>query len=56
VIVRKVTTVLGVIAGLAGLAGLAASSRHAVEVLVVVTAFLWLTGTIWHVLSIGSQP
>ena len=56
VIVRKVTTVLGVIAGLAGLAGLAASSWHAVEVLVVVTAFLWLTGTIWHVLSIGSQP
>jgi len=56
VIFRKVTTVLGTIALLAGLAGLIADSWHAVEVLVVVTAFLWLAATIWHVLSIGSQP
>jgi hypothetical protein len=56
VIFRKVTTVLGAIALLAGLAGLIANSWHAVEVLVVVTGFLWLTGTIWHVLTIGSQP
>ncbi len=56
VIFRKVTTVLGVIALLAGLAGLIANSWHAVEVLVVVTVFLWLTATIWHVLTIGSQP
>jgi hypothetical protein len=56
VIFRKITTVLGAIALVAGLAGLAASSWHAVEVLVVVTAFLWLTATIWHVLTIGSQP
>ena len=56
VIFRKVTTVLGAIALVAGLAGLIASSWHAVEVLVVVTAFLWLTATIWHVLTIGSPP
>jgi len=55
VIFRKVTTVLGAIALLAGLAGLIANSGHAVEVLVVFTTFLWLTATIWHVLSIGSQ-
>jgi hypothetical protein len=55
-IFRRVTTVLGTIAFLAGLAGLIADSGHAVEVLVVAMAFLWLTGTIWHVLSIGSQP
>jgi hypothetical protein len=56
VIFRKVTTVLGAIALLAGLAGLAANSGQAVEILVVATAFLWLTATIWHVLTIGSQP
>jgi hypothetical protein len=55
VIFRKVTTVLGAIALLAGLSGLIASSGHAVEVLVVATTFLWLTATIWHVLSIGPQ-
>ena len=56
VIFRKITTVLGAIALLAGLAGLIADSGQAVEVLVVATGFLWLTGTIWHVLSIGSEP
>lgn len=56
VLFRKVTTVLGAIALLAGLAGLAANNGHALEVLVVVTTFLWLTATIWHVLTIGSQP
>lgn len=56
VIFRKVTTVLGAIALLAGLSGLIANSWQAVEFLVVATTFLWLTATIWHVLSIGSQP
>jgi hypothetical protein len=55
-IFRRVTTVLGAIALLAGLTGLIANSRHALEILVVVTTFLWLTATIWHVLTIGSQP
>ena len=55
VIFRRITTVLGAIALLAGLAGLAANNRHAVEIVVVATAFLWLTAFIWHVLSIGSQ-
>jgi len=54
-IFRRVTTVLGAIALLAGLAGLIANSGHAVEILVVATTFLWLTATIWHVLSIGSS-
>jgi hypothetical protein len=56
VIFRRVTTVLGTIALLAGLAGLIANSGHAVEILVVTTGFLWLTATIWHVLSIGAEP
>ncbi len=56
VIFRKVTTVLGTIALLAGLAGLIANSGKALEILVVVTTFLWLTATIWHVLTIGSEP
>jgi hypothetical protein len=56
VIFRRVTTVLGTIALLAGLAGLIADNGHAVEILVVATGFLWLTATIWHVLSIGSGP
>jgi TRAP-type uncharacterized transport system fused permease subunit len=56
VIVRKVTTVLGTIALLAGLAGLIANSGKAVEGLVLATAFLWLTATLWHVQAIGSQP
>ena len=55
VIFRKITTVLGSIALLAGLAGLVANSGHAVEILFVATAFLWLTATIWHVLTIGSE-
>jgi hypothetical protein len=56
VIFRRITTVLGAAALLAGLAGLVADNGHAVEILVVATVFLWLTATIWHVLSIGSQP
>ena len=56
VIFRKVTTVLGAIALLAGLAGLIADSGQALEILVVATGFLWLTATIWHVLTIGSEP
>jgi small-conductance mechanosensitive channel len=56
VIFRKVTTVLGAIALLAGLTGLIADSGQALEALVVVTGFLWLTATIWHVLTIGSEP
>jgi hypothetical protein len=56
VIFRKITTVLGTIAVLAGLAGLIANSGKGLEVLVVFTTFLWLTATIWHVLTIGSEP
>ncbi len=56
VIFRKVTTVLGTIAVLAGLAGLIANSGEGLEGLVVFTTFLWLTATIWHVLTIGSEP
>jgi hypothetical protein len=56
VIFRRVTTVLGTIALLAGLIAVIADSGHALEILVVITAFLWLTATIWHVLTIGSQP
>jgi len=55
-IFRRITTVLGVIALLAALVGLIANSGHAVEVVVVMTTFLWLTGTIWHVLGIGAPP
>jgi len=54
-IVRRITTVLGAIALAAGLAGLAANSGHAVEIMVVFTVFLWLTATVWHVLSIGAD-
>ena len=56
VIFRKVTTVLGTIALLAGLIALIGNSGRALEFLVVFTAFLWLTATIWHVLTIGSEP
>ena len=56
VIFRKVTTVLGTIALLAGLTALIDDSGHALEILVVITGFLWLTATIWHVLTIGSEP
>jgi hypothetical protein len=54
-IFRRVTTVLGTIALLAGLIALIANSAHALEILVVITASLWLTGTMWHALTIGSQ-
>jgi hypothetical protein len=54
-IFREVTTVLGVTALAAGLVGLAGDSGHAVEVLVVATAGLCVTGIIWHVLTIGSD-
>jgi hypothetical protein len=56
VIFRKITTVLGAIALLAGLTGLVADSGKALEILVVTMGFLWLTATIWHVLTIGSEP
>ena len=49
VIFRRITTVLGTIALLAGLAGLITDSAHAVEILVVITVFLWLTAFIWHI-------
>ena len=52
---RRVTTVLGAIALLTGLIGLAGNSGQALETMVVATIFLWLTATIWHVLSIGEE-
>jgi len=55
VIYRRITTVTSAIALCAGLAGILVSSGQALEILVVSTAALWLTGTIWHVLSIGSE-
>ena len=55
-IYRRITTVLGAVALVAGLIGLVANSGHALEVMVVTTVFLWLTATIWHVLSIGEEP
>jgi hypothetical protein len=55
VIYRRITTVCGTIALCAGLFGVVGSSGQALEILVVSTAALWLTGTIWHVLSIGSE-
>jgi hypothetical protein len=55
-IFRRVTTVLGAIALLTGLIGLAGNSGQALETMVVATSFLWLTATIWHVLSIGEEP
>ena len=56
VIFRRVTTVLGTIALLAGLIALIADSGHALEIMVVITGFLWLTATIWHAVTIGSEP
>jgi hypothetical protein len=47
--------VLGTIALLAGLIALIANSAHALEIVVVISASLWLTATMWHVLTIGSQ-
>ena len=55
VIYRRITTVAGAIALCAGLAGVFVGSGQALEILVVSTAVLWLAGTIWHVLSIGSD-
>jgi hypothetical protein len=55
-IFRRVTTVFGAIALLTGLIGLAANSGQALETMVVATICLWLTATIWHVLSIGEEP
>jgi hypothetical protein len=54
-VARRITTVLGAIALVAGLAGLAANNAHALEILVVAMGFLWLTGTLWHVYTIGEQ-
>jgi hypothetical protein len=54
-IFRRVTTVLGAIALLTGLIGLAGNSGQALETMIVATTFLWLTATIWHVLSIGGE-
>jgi hypothetical protein len=54
-IFRRITTVLGVIALLTGLIGLAGNSGQALETMVVATVFLWLTATIWHVLSMGEE-
>jgi hypothetical protein len=54
-VARRITTVLGAIALVAGLAGLAANNAKALEILVVAMGFLWLTGTIWHVYTIGEQ-
>jgi len=54
-VARRITTVLGAIALVAGLAGLAGNSAHALEILVVTMGFLWLTGTIWHVYTLGEQ-
>lgn len=55
VIYRRITTVTGTIALLAGIAGVLAGSGQALEILVVSTAVLWLTATIWHVLGIGAD-
>ena len=54
-IARRITTVLGAIALVAGLVGLAANNPKALEVLVVAMGFLWLTGTLWHVYTMGEE-
>jgi hypothetical protein len=54
-VARRITTVLGAIALVAGLAGLAGNDAKALEILVVTMGFLWLTGTVWHVYTIGEQ-
>lgn len=54
-VARRITSVLGSIALVAGLAGLLINSAKAVEVLVVAMGFLWLTGTLWHVYTIGAE-
>lgn len=55
VIVRKITTVLGTVALGAGVLGIIADSGHAVEVLVVFTVMLQVTGMLWHVLSMEPE-
>ena len=54
-VARRITTVLGAIALVAGLAGLVVNTAKPVEVLVVAMGFLWLTGTLWHVYTIGAE-
>jgi hypothetical protein len=54
-VARRITTVLGSIALVAGLAGLAGNDVKALEILVVTMGFLWLTGTLWHVYTLGEQ-
>ena len=51
-VARRITTVLGAIALVAGLAG---NDAKALEILVVAMGFLWLTGTVWHVYTLGEQ-
>lgn len=51
VIVRKVTTVLGTVALGAGVLAIITDSGHALEVLVVFTVLLQVTGMMWHVLT-----
>jgi hypothetical protein len=55
VLCRRLTTVLGTVGLVAGLLGIFTGSGQALEVLVVATVFLWVTGTLWHVLSIGAD-
>jgi hypothetical protein len=55
VLCRRLTTVLGTAGLVAGLLGIFTGSGQAIEVLVVATVILWLTGTFWHVLSIGAD-
>ncbi len=52
---RRLTTVFGAVGLVAGLLGIFTGSGQAIEVLVVATVFLWVTGTFWHVLSIGAD-
>jgi hypothetical protein len=54
-VARRITTVLGAIALVSGLAGLAGNNMKALEILVVAMGFLWLTGTLWHVYTMGEQ-
>ena len=55
VILRKVTTVLGTIALAAGVIGVIGNSFYALKILVMATLLVWLTGTCWHIMSIGSD-
>ena len=55
VVFRRIVTALGTLAVLVGLAGMVTSSRHALEILVVLTIALLATPPFWHVLTIGSD-